>query len=520
MTSAGHIQSNRFRPILALLVVVASSLLLAVAVAQQSMMLAGGIVLLGMAVAALAWPEMVTLLVIAAFYSNAVAIAIQFHGVPFVAGAVVPLLLLLPLSHFLIIERQKLVFHPLLVPIILFHGVQLVSVIFAQDVDTAAGNLFQDVLEGLVLFFLITNVVRTPATLRRTIWTLLVVGALIGLLGFYQILTGSYGNNYGGFAQVSNAAFDTGQATLLGSVEQPRLAGSVGEQNRHAQVMLMLVPLGVFLAMGARSMTLRAAALAMASLVALGVATTFSRGAALAGAAMVLVMAVLRYVSLRHLAVAILVAGLVMGVALPQYSVRVLKLQGIVGLVSDEGTTQARPDSALQNRAVEMMAAALVFADHPLVGVGPGMFKYYYAEYAVKAGGSVEPGLTRQAHNLYLGIAADSGLLGLLFFFTIIVMLFRALTRTRRRLLERDPAMANLAAGFVLALVVYLVTGIGLHFAYVRFFWIIVALAAVTSTLGDQLADQAEQPPAAEENPSPIRVPARLHSRSRSIPTR
>ncbi len=499
MTSAVTFRPNRFRPVLALLVMLASGTVLAVALAHDSLLLAAGVLALGMVVAALTWPEIVTLLVIAAFYSNAVAIAIQLHGVPFVAGAVVPLFLLLPLSHYLIIERQKLLFHPLLVPIVLFYGVQLVSVIFAQDVDTAARNLFQDFLEGLVLFFLITNVVRTPATLRRTIWTLLLVGALIGLLGFYQILTGTYSNNYGGFAQVSNAAFETGQTTLLGAVEQPRLAGSVGEQNRHAQVMLMLVPLGIFLAMGTRSFALRIGALAMTVLVALGVATTFSRGAALAFVAMALIMAVLRYVSLRHLVVAILVTGLVMGVALPQYSVRVLKLQGIIGLVRDEGTTQAQPDSALQNRAVEMMAAALVFADHPLVGVGPGMFKYYYAEYAVKAGGSVEPGLTRQAHNLYLGIAADTGLLGLILFFAVVVMLFRSLARTRRRLLDKDPAMANLAAGFILALVVYLVTGIGLHFAYVRFFWIIVALAAVTTSLGDQLAEEAE---ASQEKPN------------------
>ena len=521
MTSAGHIQSNRFRPILALLVVVAASLLLAVAVAQHSMMLAGGIVLLGMAIAALAWPEMVTLLVIAAFYSNAVAIAVQFHGVPFVAGAGVPLLLLLPLSHFLIVQREKIIIHPLLLPIILYHGVLLVGTIFSRDVDIAAANLLRNLLEGLVLFFLITNVVRTPATLRRTIWTLLVVGALIGLLGFYQILTGSYSNNYGGFAQVSNAAFDTGQTTLLGAVEQPRLAGSVGEQNRHAQVMLMLVPLGIFLAMGIRSLAPRTLVLSMTALVALGVATTFSRGAALAFGVMVIVMATFRYVSLRQLVVAIVVVGLVVGVAVPQYSVRVLKLRGLIGLVDKSNVTETtKPDGSLKKRSTEMITAALVFADHPVIGVGPGMFKYYYQEYAVRVGENIQHGMTRQAHNLYLGIAADSGLLGLLFFFTIIVMLFRALTRTRRRLLERNPAMANLAAGFVLALVVYLVTGIGLHFAYVRFFWIIVALAAVTSTLGDQLADQAEQPPAAEENPSPIRVPARVHSRSRSIPTR
>ena len=42
----------------------------------------------------------------------------------------------------------------------------------------------------------------------------------------------------------------------------------------------------------------------------------------------------------------------------------------------------ASPDGAVLSRATEGIAALLVFADHPLIGVGPGRFPSYYRLYA------------------------------------------------------------------------------------------------------------------------------------------
>ena len=53
------------------------------------------------------------------------------------------------------------------------------------------------------------------------------------------------------------AAFKTGEEALHGNVMQRRLAGPLGEQNRYAQIMLMLVPLGLFRFWGERSIALR-----------------------------------------------------------------------------------------------------------------------------------------------------------------------------------------------------------------------------------------------------------------------
>lgn len=430
--------------------------------------------------AILMWPETLTLLVFFAMYSNAAAIAVQFHGIPFIIGASVPLLLLVPLANYISIRRQKLIFHELMIWVVLFHLVQLIGSVLARDVDAAMGSLFANLVEGIVFYFLIVNSVRTPTVLRLVLWVLLLSGAFLGSLGFYQVMTNNYTNDFGGFAQVSNAAFKTGEETLQGEVEQPRLAGSIGEQNRHAQVLLILVPLGLFLFRLERSYLLRILLIAMTGLTAIGVATTFSRGAALGFGLVLLVMVFMRYITISQLLLVGVGIVLLIVLALPQYVTRLGSLQGLVGLVSEDSSTESSPDGSLKNRSVEMMAALNVFADHPLVGVGPNMFRYYFKEYTLAAGESTRGAEARLAHNLYLSIAADHGFLGLATYLAGIAFTLRRLTQVRRQLQERHPALATMATGFILAIVAYLATGIGLHFGYARFYWLLMALAGAT----------------------------------------
>ena len=49
-----------------------------------------------------------------------------------------------------------------------------------------------------------------------------------------------------------------------------------------------------------------------------------------------------------------------------------------------------------------------------------------------------------------------------------------------------------MATAYMLSIVTYLTTGIFLHFAFIRYFWLIMALAAAAIYIGEQraLADQ------------------------------
>src|SRR6476469_186250 len=153
--------------------------------------------------AILAKPNLATLLVVFVLYTNAAVIAVHFHNVPSLVGGALPALLVFPLASYVIVRREKLLMSPILLPIFLFFAIQVAGTLFADYRYEATNNLITFILEGLGIFFLITNVVRTPRMMRQVTWALLIAGAFIGGLSLYQQLTRTFHDDYWGFAQVS-----------------------------------------------------------------------------------------------------------------------------------------------------------------------------------------------------------------------------------------------------------------------------------------------------------------------------
>lgn len=430
--------------------------------------------------AAILWPNSMTLLAVFLIYTNAPAIAVKFHGLPYIIGALFPLLMVIPLFNFVIIKKQPLIIPPIFYIVLFFYFVQILGTLVTKDISIGFSNLIKSIVEGILLYIVVINVVRTKEILHRAVWSLLIAGMIIGALGFYQVVTGTYDNNYAGFAQVSDTAFSTGQSTLIGDITQPRLAGSVGEQNRHAQIMLMLVPLGFYLIWGEKKIWLRILAAIATGFITLGVATAFSRGAALGFVLALLFMVAMRYIKVRQV-LFVIIGIVILLAALPQYGTRLLRLEGLIGLIRGEssGTSNTTPDGALEGRTTSMLTAAQVFADYPIIGVGTGMFGYYYQDYAKFVGPRWEVG-NRQAHDLYVGLLAENGLLGFLSFMAAIIGTMWMLAKTRMAISDKSTSYSSIVTGFIFALATYLGTGIGLHLGYYRFFWLIMALALAT----------------------------------------
>jgi O-antigen ligase len=251
--------------------------------------------------------------------------------------------------------------------------------------------------------------------------------------------------------------------------------------------MLVLVPLGLFQFWSERSRPRRLAAAAATVLISGGVILTFSRGAAVGFALIVVLMAALRYIRLRQLAV--IAAGLVLVLAVvPAYRERLSWLGAVTHLAGTQPASDPNYDSGnLRSRATEVVAAGLVFLDHPVLGVGPGMFPEYYREYAERVQyswleGRVEPE-DREAHSLFAGLGAETGALGLALFLGIVVVTLRGLRRARRLALGRDRELANTTTAFMLAIAAYLATGIFLQLSYQRYFWLLMALAGAATSI-------------------------------------
>jgi putative inorganic carbon (HCO3(-)) transporter len=438
------------------------------------------------------WPESAVSAVAFILYTNASVVAVRFHGAPYFVAAVFPLLLCLPIARNLLLRSERLLIPRAFPYVFAFFVIQLLGALFAIRPEEAMQNLLMNASEGLVLYLLMANAIRSPRVLQQVISTLLLAGTLIGGLVLYQQLTHTYDNDYGGFAQVreDSEGFDTGQDDLEGDVRQPRLSGPIGEKNRFAQVMALLVPIAMFQYLAARSLRGQLGAVAALVMILVGCALGFSRGAAVGLAMMFAVMVWMGHVRLRHMGLA-LFGVLSVAILVPQYATRLATLGDVASLAAGD-TMVANTDGATQGRITEMVTAGLVFADHPILGVGPGMFEHHYVEYARIAGGRVR-GHTRQAHSLIPGIAAEDGILGLGAFLAVIYVSLRELDAARRRWQGLRPDLAHVATGLLLCIVVYLTTSVFLHAAYIRYFWFVLGLSAAASHLvaGEERSDLA-----------------------------
>jgi putative inorganic carbon (hco3(-)) transporter len=436
---------------------------------------------------ALVRPDAVTVLVVFLVVTNTPAVLVA-QGVPQAAAAIVPLLLVIPLVAYLL-RGDRLVASPLLLLIGLYFVIEIAAASRAADFGTASVRLQTFMLEGLLSFFLLTNVIRTTETVRRVVWAIVAGGAFLGLVTLVQDVTHTYGRTYFGFGQISADYF-------YGLVTTARPEGPIGDPNYYAQVLLLGVAFGLVLAFGAPTRRARLTAFCATALSAAGVVLTYSRGAVVAFGVLVVLMVALRNVRLGHAALVAAILAVVIA-AVPSYRARVTSLSSVGGANAQVGAADA-PDRSVLQRGTEMRAALLVVEHHPVLGVGPGQFPLHYQRYASEAGGEVHDAVEygpnkgatpeRVTHDIFLGVAANLGLVGLAAFVAIIVTAGRGVWRARSSLGDGNE-LRLYATGCVLALAAYLTAGLFLELAYERYFWLLLALAAAVTRLAAQHKD-------------------------------
>lgn len=420
-------------------------------------------------------PDIATYSVLFIIYGNFVAVAHQFYGVPRLASGAVILLLAIPMFHHAIVRGEGVVIDRHLILFLFLIAVMLASAIFAaKDIPLALRRISEFLLEGLLLYFLIVNVVRNMRILRHAVWALLLAGTFMGGLTLFQNVTGTLNNNYGGFAQ-AGGRFSVGES-FGKRVERMRSAGPIGEKNRYAQMMLVLFPLAIFRFWQEKNKWLKLAAVVAMVCILGGVILSVSRGAFLGLVVVLVLLALMRYIHFRQLlTVGAVVVAIILLVA-PFYLTRMATLTRIGALFSGE---KYEAGHVVMSRAMQNLAALNVFIDHPILGVGPAHYSRYYSKKYVNALEVIyQRQSSRRAHSFYLEALAETGILGFVALMAIIVSIVRLLWRLRRRWLAQYPDLAHTATAFLLSIVAYMVSAIFLHLSYLRFFWLIVALAS------------------------------------------
>jgi O-antigen ligase len=421
-------------------------------------------------------PELATLVFAFVLYTNMPVVGVQVHGVPTIVAAASSLLLVLPLANYLIRHRERLIADGGFLLILVYLVAFIASTLFAKDMAIAFNEIGNFLLEGLVLYFLLINVIREQRTLKRTIWTLLLAGSFLGGLSLFQEVTRTYDNSYGGFAQ-KNEDLDVDAVNFEEYGGSRRAGGPFGKENRYAQIMIVIFPLALCMFYIAPSRKLKFLALAATGLILGGIVLTFSRGAFVTLAGMMVIIVFLRYVRpVQALGGAALLVLAVI-VALPEYVERVSTVGNLTNLAS-RGDGAIEADGSLRGRFAQNIAAIVVFLEHPVLGVGPGQFARFYSQKYGNEIGTKRLRSNRRAHNLYLEIAADMGIIGLMTFMAVPLFVAHRLWQMRRRLREIRPDLAHLATAILLGIFGYFGTATFLHLSYQRYYWFLMGLAA------------------------------------------
>ena len=293
---------------------------------------------------------------------------------------------------------------------------------------------------------------------------------------------------------------------------RPIQQGPIGEQNRFAQVLLYALPLAVYRALDEPKRALRRLGVVCALLIALAVVLSFSRGGAVGLVAVLIGLLLMRAIRGRQI-LAVVLAVVVALVAFPDYRERVSSLLSVTEIFQAE-SNQDRADYSARGRATENLVAYLIWIDHPIFGVGPDQFTTYHQAYAERVAEYSDILDVRQrfqqreAHILYLGVAAETGILGLGCLMGILLGTLYELQRARRRH-AGSPQLANLASGLFLAVIGYMVTSLFLHMSYVRYFWLLIGVSSAASVV----LLRADLAPAVLPHPRPSRLP-RLSTRA------
>lgn len=171
---------------------------------------------------------------------------------------------------------------------------------------------------------------------------------------------------------------------------------------------------------------------------------SFSRGAWLGAACGLLVMLLVQGGRLRWLGIAALlatVALLVLGGTSLLPAALTSRLESITGAFRffDPGSVKVTPQNfAVVERMAQLWAGWQMALAHPLLGVGPGNYTLAYQDVALA------PWFASRghAHNYYLHIMAEAGILGLVAYLSLIVTVclsvFRALGQPQLSILRRS----------------------------------------------------------------------------------
>jgi putative inorganic carbon (HCO3(-)) transporter len=333
-------------------------------------------------------------------------------------------------------EPKKLPMTPLVVVLILFMTWMTLTGFSAFEQE-AAWDEWNRVFKTLLMFLVTVAIIHKVEDLKRFAW---VVALSIGFYGFkgglFTIMTGGHSRVLGPYGTY------------------------IADNNDLALALVMTVPLVWYLQAQATNKWLRYALIALAVLTMAAAAGSYSRGALLAGGAM-LVFLWLKSANKARTGIVLLMALPLLFLFMPEAW---FERMDSIGEYKQDGSAMGRINS---------WNMAFNIASHNLMGGGyrcftPAVFRLW----------APEPLNVHAPHSIYFQVLGEHGFVGLALFLTFLFLAWRTGARVLR-FCKGKPELAwagNLAAMCQVSLIGYVVGGAFLTLAYVDQIYDIVAI--------------------------------------------
>ena len=372
-------------------------------------------------------------------------------------------------------EKAKLSSSTLNFPILSFISICILSLIWSNSFFISLKEL-PLFLAGPLLYFVITNNISEDRQISRILNALLIVGSLFGIYGIFQ---------YNGI----DFSF------WIRNIGRQQVFGLFGNVNFFAEYLIVPLPIAVSLFFVTQNKIKKFLLLIGIIVMGTSLIATFTRGSYLGFGVSLIFMSFLFLISRgknfikKNRKIFIIILTVVIIITFLFIIPNPLNKPGtaIEKIKSRVSISQITQSASIKRRIATWKFTVPMIKDHPLLGSGIGTYKYntlkYQAEFfKLGENRSLYPhGFADKAHNEYLQLWAEMGIVGLGIFIWLIISYFSCGLKILRKI--KDEYKQGIIIGLMGSVTAVLIDGLfgfPLHLpATVILFWLVLALTIV-----------------------------------------
>ena len=459
----------------------AVSLVLAIGYPELALLAVVGVLGLAVGFMIFTWPHLGAYLLIITLFTNMSSV-FSDQGLPSINKPLVVFVLGSVIINRLVKKRPFPRMRQVELLLLALGIVWLLSAFTATDQYLAIDKVV-DFAKDFVIVYTIILTLESHKHWQLGLWLVIISALFLSAMSAYQVLAGDFEQEFFGFAIIL-------REQVLEEVYESRLTGPLGDPNFYGLILVTAVPLAIYHFFDEKKLSLRIVAAVTTLLLVFAIFNTFSRGAFVALVVVMLLIAIERKISPKFLIGGGLVFLLLLPMMPESFSERILSLADL----GSSAETAVQEEDSFRGRTSEIISGMMMFAEHPLLGVGVDNYPPNYQIYSSQLGLDSRTS-EREAHSLYVETIAETGILGVTVFTALLASLIIGLRRSHRKLqqLNAHPKTQRGLIALQMGLIAFLFASIFLHGAFIRYLWLLIALGAAGIHIVDNLANNKIQ---------------------------